>query len=102
MSSERQRISTGFVAILVVAVSAVTYIAGYFWLGTYTRSVPRGISIIREYRYDWLAAAYRPVGKTESLIRGLPIGILGPETQWDTTKSIIPATTATQDHYPKQ
>ena len=79
-----KRLSAGWIlwpsALLMLLLT--TYVAGYFVLGhvthAYDESGPQGepLSKFRYYKQEWQANIYRPLGKLETLLTGLPVEIL--------------------------
>ena len=70
----RSGLAVAVVACAVVFVAALpfTYAGGYFALCDVFTTCP-GEQIVRVYKIEWLAQAYRPLAKAESRLTSVPV-----------------------------
>jgi hypothetical protein len=80
--TERRSIVVPILAVLAVVLPFALYVGGYFWMGEYDATLDdddRAYYVWRNYEQPWVANVYKPAGKLESWLRGIPVQITSPD-----------------------
>jgi hypothetical protein len=81
--TSRPSTAAPILAVVAIVLPMALYVGGYYWLGEYDAGIndyDEAEYVSRDYQQQWVANLYKPVGKVESWLRGIPVQITGPDS----------------------